>query len=98
MIRPVLRAGKDAVASTNEVARKDATPVLFPNPGKGICTWELSGEATIAIFDPSGRQVDLLTNLQPGRHQWTTSTPGVYVFMGQTTSGERWTQRWIARP
>ena len=54
--------------------------------------------ATIAIFDPSGRQVDLLTNLQPGRHQWSTSTPGVYVFMGQTTSGDRWTQRWIARP
>ena len=98
MIRPVLRAGKDAVASTNEVARKDATPVLFPNPGKGICTWELSSASTIAIFDPSGRQVDLLTNLQPGRHQWSTSTPGVYVFMGQTTSGERWTQRWIARP
>ena len=57
MIRPVLRAGKDVVASTNAVARKDATPVLFPNPGKGICIG-LSSASTIAILiPPDGRWI-----------------------------------------
>ena len=98
MIRPVLRAGKNVATSTREVMREVVLPRLFPNPGSGTCSWELLHPATVSIFDLSGRRVAHFPSLQPGRHQWTTSTPGVYMFKGQSTTGERWTQRWIARP
>ena len=42
MIRPVLRAGKNVATSTREVMREVVLPRLFPNPGGGTCSWELS--------------------------------------------------------
>ena len=98
MIRPVMRAGKEVVTGIDEVLSTGAGPLLYPNPGTTTCIWELSETTTVTVFDMTGRRVAELVDLAPGRHEWMTTKPGVYLLVGQAKSGDAWNQRWIARP
>ena len=98
MLRPVLRAGKDAPVDGIQSLDYVNVPLLFPNPGTELCSWDLADRTTIDIYDASGRMVTRLEGLEPGRHEWRAQSPGLYVFVGTSFQGKVWTQRWIARP
>ncbi len=98
MIRPVLRAGKEAVTGLTEIDAAVVSPLLYPNPGTNECRWVLTEWTTVRVFDLSGRLVADLGELAPGPHHWIANLPGIYVLNGKTRGGQSWAQRWIARP
>lgn len=98
MIRPVLRAGKEVVTVVAERPEPAGIPIVYPNPGRSECHWDLEERTEVRVFDLTGRQVADLGWLAPGRHSWTTSVPGMFIVMGTTSEGQSWTQRWMARP
>ena len=99
MIRPAFRAGKQqAWDHVVELRPQFQAPILFPNPGRHEVEWMLEEPTTIHVLDLSGRSVALLDNLSPGLHSWECHEPGMYLFVGTTSRGVVWTQRWICRP
>ena len=84
--------------STTDVARLDRNTIkttLFPNPGTG--EFQISGlspNASIEVFDPTGRSIH---SAQPGSPTHTVShTAGRGVYLIRIVDGEqRRTLRWV---
>lgn len=97
MVRPVLRAGKEAVSTVVETQAVPA-PALHPNPGADACHMVLAETTDVRVYDLQGRLVADLPRIQAGVHVWRPHGPGVYVITGVNAHGHVWTSRWISQP
>jgi hypothetical protein len=97
MIRPVLRAGKEAVSTVVETQAVPA-PAMHPNPGSEACHMVLTETTDVRVYDLQGRLVADLPRSQAGVHVWRPEGPGVYVITGVNAHGHVWTSRWISQP